>query len=210
MRLSRITAWIRSPAQAKSFVVLRLIPAGTRCTPYHRLSMIPRCKRITGQSWETYTRAHIFIPLGMTTASFGPIGLEQAPDRGQPYRHEAVLGDVPVPWDRLEYSQPLAPAGGIDDRQYSQVISFNTPWTSNSLPAGVGPDNSALFVVTNLDFLVDGDPNKGQDSLVRYGSETSKAAGQAELTRSAATRSSQPLCYVRGLGQRDALQRMAE
>jgi len=146
----------------------------------------------------------------MTTASFGPIGLEQAPDRGQPYRHEAVLGDVPVPWDRLEYLQPLAPAGGIDDRQYSQVISFNTPWTSNSLPAGVGPDNSALFVVTNLDFLVDGDPNKGQDSLVRYGSETSKAAGQAELHRSAATRSSQPLCYVRGLGQRDALQRMAE
>jgi quinol monooxygenase YgiN len=70
----------------------------------------------------------------------------------------------------------------IDDRQYSQVISFNTPWTSNSLPSGVGPDNSALFVVTYVDFLVDGDPNKGQDSLVRYGSETSKAAGQLSYT----------------------------
>jgi hypothetical protein len=75
MRLSCITAWIRSPAQAKSFVVLRLTPAETRY-PLSPVSMIPRCKRITGQSWETYTRAHIFIPLGMTTASFGPIGLE--------------------------------------------------------------------------------------------------------------------------------------
>jgi quinol monooxygenase YgiN len=70
----------------------------------------------------------------------------------------------------------------IDDRQYSQVISFNTPWTSNSLPSGVGSDNSALFVVTYVDFLVDGDPIKGQDNLVRYGSDTSKAAGQLSYT----------------------------
>jgi quinol monooxygenase YgiN len=70
----------------------------------------------------------------------------------------------------------------IDDRQYSRVISFNTPWTSNSLPSGVGPDNSALFVVTYVDFLVDGDPIKGQDNLVRYGSDTSKAAGQLSYT----------------------------
>ena len=71
-------------------------------------------ERITGQSWEAYTRAHIFEPLGMTTASFGPLGLEQAPDRAQPYRHEPVLGEVPVPWSRLQYLQSLAPAGGID------------------------------------------------------------------------------------------------
>jgi len=32
-------------------------------------------ERITGQSWEAYTR---IVPLGMTTASFGPLGLEQA------------------------------------------------------------------------------------------------------------------------------------
>ena len=70
----------------------------------------------------------------------------------------------------------------IDDRQYSQVISFNTPWTSNSLPSGVGPDNSALFVITYVDFLVDGDPIKGQFDLVRYGSETSKAPGQLSYT----------------------------
>jgi len=63
-------------------------------------------ERVTGQSWEAYTRMHIFEPLGMTTASFGRLGLEEAPDRAQPYRHEAVLGEVPVGWDRLQYLQP--------------------------------------------------------------------------------------------------------
>jgi quinol monooxygenase YgiN len=69
----------------------------------------------------------------------------------------------------------------IDDRQYSQVISFNTPWTSNSLPADVG-QNSALFVVTYVDFLVDGDPEKGEDDLASYGAETSRAQGQLSYT----------------------------
>lgn len=71
-------------------------------------------ERITGQSWEAYTRTHIFEPLGMTTASFGPRALEQVSDRAQPYRHDAVLGDVPVPWSRLQYLKPLAPGGGIN------------------------------------------------------------------------------------------------
>jgi len=71
-------------------------------------------ERVTGQSWEAYTRAHVFEPVGMITASFGPHGLEQASDRAQPYRHDAVLGDVPVPWPRLQYLEPLAPGGGIN------------------------------------------------------------------------------------------------
>jgi CubicO group peptidase (beta-lactamase class C family) len=71
-------------------------------------------ERITGQSWETHTQTHIFAPLGMTMASFGPLGLEQAPDRAQPYRHDGVLGQVPVPWGRLQYLEPLGPGGGID------------------------------------------------------------------------------------------------
>jgi len=40
-------------------------------------------EQIVGQSWEAYTRTHIFVPLGMATASFGLLGLEQAPDRAQ-------------------------------------------------------------------------------------------------------------------------------
>jgi len=69
----------------------------------------------------------------------------------------------------------------IDDRQYSQVKSFNKPWTSNSLPSAVGQD-SALFVVTYIDFLVDADPIKGEKELVRYGSDTGKAPGQLSYT----------------------------
>lgn len=70
-------------------------------------------ERITGQSWEVYSRAQIFEPLGMTTASFGLFGLERAPDRARPYRHDPVLDQVPVPWGRLRYLEPLAPGGGI-------------------------------------------------------------------------------------------------
>ena len=66
----------------------------------------------------------------------------------------------------------------IDDRQYSLVKSFNTPWISNRLPTGVGATDSALFVVTYVDFLADRDPGKGEDKLVRYGADTSRAPGQ--------------------------------
>lgn len=71
-------------------------------------------ERVTGQSWETYTRTHIFEPLGMTTAAFGPDGLERASDRARPYWDETDEGGVLVPWSRLEYLGPLGPAGGID------------------------------------------------------------------------------------------------
>jgi CubicO group peptidase (beta-lactamase class C family) len=91
-------------------------------TPGTRFQYCSRCivlaayvlERITGQSWEAYTRAHIFEPLGMSTASFGPLALEQAPDRAQPYHHDAVLGGVPVPWGRLQYLGSLGQAGGIN------------------------------------------------------------------------------------------------
>jgi CubicO group peptidase (beta-lactamase class C family) len=69
---------------------------------------------ITSQSWAAYTRAHIFEPLAMTTAAFGPQGLEKAPDHAQPYRHDAGSGDVSGPWGRLQYLDPLRPGGGID------------------------------------------------------------------------------------------------
>ena len=65
----------------------------------------------------------------------------------------------------------------IDDRQYSLVRSFGTPWASDSLPATVGP-SGALFVVTYVDFLqevLEEDPDAGQDQLVRYGAASSKA-----------------------------------
>ena len=72
----------------------------------------------------------------------------------------------------------------IDDRQYSLVKSFNTPWTSASLApeSVVGNENLGLFVVTYVDFLADGDPGKALRELIRYGSDTSQAAGQKSYT----------------------------
>jgi quinol monooxygenase YgiN len=72
----------------------------------------------------------------------------------------------------------------IDDRQYSLVKSFNTPWTSASLApeSVVGNENLRLFVVTYVDFLADGDPGKALRELIRYGSDTSQAAGQLSCT----------------------------
>jgi CubicO group peptidase (beta-lactamase class C family) len=68
-------------------------------------------ERITGQSWVAYSRAHIFEPLGMTTASFGPHGLETAAERAQPYRHDPVSGDAPVPWRRVSILWPIRTRG---------------------------------------------------------------------------------------------------
>lgn len=62
----------------------------------------------------------------------------------------------------------------IDDRQYTLVGQFATPWTSAQLPSGVGT-SSALFVITYVDFLADGDPNKGQEELISYGAVTANA-----------------------------------
>jgi CubicO group peptidase (beta-lactamase class C family) len=89
------------------------VQPGTRFQYCSRCIVLAACvlERITGQSWEAYTRTHIFAPLGMTMASFGPLGLEQAVDRAQPYRHDGVLGQVPVPWSRLQYLEPLGPGG---------------------------------------------------------------------------------------------------
>jgi CubicO group peptidase (beta-lactamase class C family) len=91
-------------------------PPGTRFQYCSRCVVLAAyvLERVSGQSWETYTRAQIFTPLGMTTASFGPWGLERTTDRAQPYQHDSVLGQVQVPWGRLAYLDSLGPAGGID------------------------------------------------------------------------------------------------
>jgi len=91
-------------------------PPGTRFQYCTRCIVLAACilEHVTGESWEAYTREEIFVPLEMTTASFGPYALAKAPDRARPYRHDAVFGDVPVAWDRLRYLDPLAPGGGIN------------------------------------------------------------------------------------------------
>ena len=114
--------WPRQVPPTREGIVGEFASMPITTQPGTRFQYCSRCivlaayvlERVTGQSWEAYTRTHIFEPLGMTAASFGPLGLEQALDRAQPYRHDAILGEVPVPWGRLQYLEPLGPAGGID------------------------------------------------------------------------------------------------
>lgn len=65
----------------------------------------------------------------------------------------------------------------IDDRQYSLVKSFGTPWISGKLPTTVGT-GGALFVVVYVDLLADDNPGQGKDLLVRYGAASSHANPQ--------------------------------
>ena len=90
--------------------------------PASRFQYCSRCivlaayvlERVTGETWETYTRTRIFAPLGMTTASFGASGLQRSSDAAQPHQPDSSHGRVEVPWKRLAHLDPLGAAGGID------------------------------------------------------------------------------------------------
>jgi CubicO group peptidase (beta-lactamase class C family) len=114
--------WPRQVPPTREGIIREFPTMPITAQPGTRFQYCSRCvvlaayvlERITGQSWESYTRTQIFEPLGMTTAAFEPVGLEQASDRARPYRDGGEAGGIPVPWARLQYLGPLAPAGGID------------------------------------------------------------------------------------------------
>jgi quinol monooxygenase YgiN len=62
----------------------------------------------------------------------------------------------------------------IDDRQYTLVASFGTPWVSSQIPTTVGT-GSALFVIIYVDLLVDGNPLRGTSEVVQYGAASKSA-----------------------------------
>jgi quinol monooxygenase YgiN len=62
----------------------------------------------------------------------------------------------------------------IDDRQYTLVASFGTPWVSTQIPTTVGT-GGALFVIIYVDLLVDGNPLRGTSEVVQYGAASKSA-----------------------------------
>jgi CubicO group peptidase (beta-lactamase class C family) len=114
--------WPRQVPPTREGIVSEFATMPINARPGTRFQYCSRCivlaayvlERVTDQTWEAYTRTHILGPLGMSTASFGPSGLERTTDGALPYRHELIFGQVQVPWSRLEYLDPLDPAGGID------------------------------------------------------------------------------------------------
>jgi quinol monooxygenase YgiN len=61
----------------------------------------------------------------------------------------------------------------IDDRQYQLVKSFKAPWSSAAIPSTVGP-SGALFVITYVELLQEGNVAQGRDELLDYGAATSR------------------------------------
>jgi CubicO group peptidase (beta-lactamase class C family) len=64
-------------------------------------------ERITGQTWETLIKKHLFEPLGMSSAGFGPPGTINQID--QPWGHKKANGE----WQPIQSvnAEALGPAG---------------------------------------------------------------------------------------------------
>jgi CubicO group peptidase (beta-lactamase class C family) len=68
-------------------------------------------EKVTGMSWENYTRQHIFAPLGMSSANFDA-QLRGAKDFAEPHSLDILKGQVPIPL--MSSLGPMGPAGSIN------------------------------------------------------------------------------------------------
>jgi quinol monooxygenase YgiN len=83
----------------------------------------------------------------------------------------------------------------IDDRQYRLVRSFKAPWTSSTIPSTVGA-SGALFVVTYVELLQEGNVEKGENELVGYGAATASQNGARLLSYSVLQQLDRPNRYA--------------
>lgn len=83
----------------------------------------------------------------------------------------------------------------IDDRQYTLVKSFKAPWTSSSIPGTVGA-SGALFAVTYVELLQEGNVQKGEDQLVAYGAATAAQNGTRVVSYSVLQQLDRPNRYA--------------
>jgi CubicO group peptidase (beta-lactamase class C family) len=68
-------------------------------------------EKVTGLSWEDYTRQRILEPLGMKDTNFD-LGLTAAPDHARPHSLDILKGQLPIPV--MESLGPVGPAGSIN------------------------------------------------------------------------------------------------
>jgi CubicO group peptidase (beta-lactamase class C family) len=100
------------------------------------------CERVTDKSWEDLLREHLFRPLGMTTAGFGPPGNAEAID--EPWGHLAV-GSIWNPISPGEFADNpavLGPAGTVhcslaDWAKYAAFHLRGAQGKEPSLPAEI-------------------------------------------------------------------------
>ena len=111
-------------------------------------------ERLTGQSWEALMADHLFAPLGITTAGFGPPGTPEAVD--QPWGHYLDMGQwTPVQFDNAQAMGPAATVHiSIDD--WAKFIAL---WFSSQTPTILDRATLDGLIVTdsaNLEFYAAG------------------------------------------------------
>ena len=88
-------------------------------------------ERRTDESWEALMEAHLFAPLGITTAGFGPPGTPGAVD--QPWGHYWSEFGILTP-AQFDNPEALGPAGRVHI-SIKDWAKFITLWFSNETPA---------------------------------------------------------------------------
>jgi CubicO group peptidase (beta-lactamase class C family) len=68
-------------------------------------------EQVTGQSWEDYTRQHVFEPLGMQSAIFDVAQMQKSSDYADPHSLDVLKGMQPIPF--FTKLAPIGPAGSI-------------------------------------------------------------------------------------------------
>jgi CubicO group peptidase (beta-lactamase class C family) len=69
-------------------------------------------EKITGKSWEEFTRERIFGPLGMVNAGFDAVDLLKSPDAAVPHDLDVLQGMIPV--DYTQNLTAIGPAGSAN------------------------------------------------------------------------------------------------
>jgi CubicO group peptidase (beta-lactamase class C family) len=80
-------------------------------------------EKISGQSWEDFTRQRILSKLGMSSTDFDVLDMQKAPDFALPHALDVLKGQQPIAFYHMT---GMAPAGGINAsaKDMAQYLSF--------------------------------------------------------------------------------------
>ena len=109
-------------------------------------------EELTGQSWETLMEDHLFAPLGITTAGYGPPGTPGAVD--QPWGH--YLDQMGL-WTPVQLDNPeaLGPAGTVHI-SIEDWAKFVALWFSSQTPAILDRATLDELIVTDSEHYAAG------------------------------------------------------
>jgi len=134
-------------------------------------------ERATKTPWEQFIRERIFVPLHMTTAGFGPMGVPGGVE--QPWQHKVVGGKLePVPPEPPNDNPPIfAPSGGIHCSIQNWAAFISALLTDRCDGGLLAPDTRARLLTPQFGGAYAGgwnlqDANSDDPALLHSGSNT--------------------------------------